>query len=239
VAEAGRCAQAAVRPGSSIREGPMRVLIVEDEVDLASALQRALQEEGFACDVAHDGRTGLHDLESWSYDLLVLDLMLPELDGRALLLQLRRTQRTPVLVLTARDTLADKIDLFDEGADDYLTKPFELDELLARARALIRRGAQEPRPRLEIDGIEIDLVAREVRREGVRVPLTPKEFALVEYLALHRGELISRTRIYEHLYDEEEDTLSNVVDVYVSSIRRKLGREFVRTRRGEGYIVDA
>ena len=217
----------------------MRVLIVEDEVDLAGALRLALREEGYACDVAHDGRVGLHDLESWDYDLVVLDLMLPGLDGAGVLRRLRERKRTPVLVLTARDALADKVALLDAGADDYLTKPFELEEFLARARALIRRGAQEPAPALVIDGLRIDLVAREVLRGTERLPLTPKEFALVEYLVLHRGELVTRTQLYDHLYDEREETLSNVVDVYVSGIRRKLGHDFVRTRRGEGYIVDA
>jgi two-component system, OmpR family, response regulator len=217
----------------------MRVLIVEDEADLAEALQRAFREEGYACDVARDGREGLFDLESWDYDLVVLDLMLPGIDGRTLLKRLRARKRTPVLVLTARGAISEKVGLLDEGADDFLAKPFELEELLARARALIRRGAQEPRPTIEIDGLRIDLVAREVARAGSTVALTPKEYALVEYLALHRGRVITRSTIYEHLYDEREDTLSNVVDVYISNIRRKLGHDFVRTRRGEGYIVDA
>ncbi|MCZ6599102.1 MAG: response regulator transcription factor [Planctomycetota bacterium] len=217
----------------------MRVLVIEDEVDLASALQRALREEGYACDVAHDGRTGVLNVVSWDYDLVVLDLMLPGLGGLTVLHRLRDQKPTPVLVLTARDALADKVALLDAGADDYLTKPFELAELLARVRSLIRRAAHEPGPKLEVNGLEVDLVAREVTRDGIPVPLTPKEYALVEYLVLHRGEVITRTRIYEHLYDEHEDTLSNVVDVYVSNVRKKLGREFVRTRRGEGYIVDA
>jgi len=217
----------------------MRVLIVEDEVDLASALRSALEEAGFACDVAHDGDAGLNHVETWDYDALVLDLMLPGVDGRTILRRLRETKRTPVLVLTARDVVAEKVELLDAGADDYLTKPFELSELLSRLRALIRRSANEPRPTLEVGRLEIDTVARTVRRDGTTVPLSPKEYALVEYLALHRGEVVSRTMIYDHLYDEHEDTASNVVDVYVSNIRRKLGRDFVHTRRGEGYIVDA
>jgi len=217
----------------------LRILVVEDEIDLASALERALREEGYACDVAHDGHVASFDVESWDYDLVVLDLMLPGVDGRTLLRRLRARKPTPVLVLTARDTVADKVALLDAGADDYLTKPFELKELLARVRSLIRRAAHEARPAIELDGLRVDLVAREVTREGVPITLTPKEYSLVEFLVLHRGEIVTRSRIYDHLWDEREDTLSNVVDVYVSNIRRKLGREFVRTRRGEGYIVDA
>jgi len=216
----------------------VRILIVEDEVDLAGALERALREEGYACDLALDGEEGRYRLSTVEYDLLVLDLMLPGIDGQSLLRWLRQRQATPVLVLTARDELERKVALLDEGADDYLTKPFALEELLARVRALIRRAAHEPAPAVEIDGLRIDLVAREVTRAGRRFALTPKEFALVEYMLLHRGELVTRTQLYEHLYDEREDTLSNVVDVYVSNIRRKLGRDFVRTRRGEGYILD-
>jgi two-component system, OmpR family, response regulator len=217
----------------------VRVLIVEDELDLATALERALRDEGYACDVALDGEEGLQRASEVAYDLLVLDLMLPRLDGRRLLVRLRQERDTPVLVLTARDELAQKVALLDAGADDYLTKPFALEELLARVRALIRRGAHEAAPSVEVDGLTIDLVAREVSRGGERLALTPKEFALVEFMILHRGELVTRTQLYEHLWDERGDTLSNVVDVYVSNVRRKLGRDFLRTRRGEGYIVDA
>jgi two-component system OmpR family response regulator len=216
----------------------MRLLIVEDEVDLADGLKRALEEQGYACDLARDGPEGLLSAESSDYDLVLLDLMLPGLDGRELLRRLRRHRRVPVLVLTARDAPSDKVELLNAGADDYLTKPFLLDELLARVGALIRRAAHDPRPKLELGPIQVDLVARIVTRDGERVELTPMEYALVEYLSLHRGEVVSRSRLYEHLYDEREDTLSNVVDVFVSNVRRKLGREFVTTRRGHGYLVD-
>jgi two-component system, OmpR family, response regulator len=227
-------------PGAPNEEAhPVRVLIVEDELDLATALERALRDEGYACDVALDGADGLQRASEVDYDLLVLDLMLPGLDGRRLLVRLRQARDTPVLVLTARDELAQKVALLDAGADDYLTKPFALEELLARVRALIRRGAHEAAPTVEVEGLTIDLVAREVSRGGERLALTPKEFALVEFLILHRGELVTRTQLYEHLWDERGDTLSNVVDVYVSNVRRKLGHDFLRTRRGEGYIVDA
>src|SRR5262245_42714057 len=186
-----------------------------------------------------DGETAAFDLESWDYDAVCLDLMLPGCDGRTLLSRLRRSKPTPVLVLTARDALEDKVALLDAGADDYLTKPFELAELIARLRALIRRAANRPEPSIVFGEVLIDTVARTVTRRGRPIALSPKEYAIVEYLARHRGELVTRTMIYGHVYDEREDTLSNVVDVYVSNIRRKLGRDFVTTRRGAGYIVDA
>ncbi len=217
----------------------MRVLVVEDEEDLAGALKRALAEEGYACDLALDGASGLVQAQSLDYDAIVLDLMLPRLDGRSLLARLREAHATPVLVLTARDAVPDRVALLDAGADDYLVKPFQLDELLARVRALIRRAAREPRPALVLGDVRIDTVSREVTRAGQPVPLSPKEYALVEYLALHRGELVTRNRLYEHLYDEHEESLSNVVEVYISNIRKRLGHGFVRTRRGEGYVVDA
>jgi len=216
----------------------MRVLVVEDEKDLAAALRRALVEEGYACDVALDGRSGLFHARESDYDAIVLDLMLPGLDGRALLRRLRAHKPTPVLVLTARDALGERVELLDSGADDYLVKPFELDELLARVRALIRRAAGSPRPTLELGDVRIDTVARLVTRAGEPVTLSAKEYALVEYLVLHRGELVTRAMLYEHLYDGDEDTLSNVIEVYVSNIRKRLGHGFVRTRRGEGYVVD-
>ncbi len=217
----------------------MRVLIVEDEVDLANVLRQALEEEGFVCDVALDGVDGLFNAESWDYDAIVLDLMLPELDGREVLTKLREQKTTPVLILTARDALGDKVDLLDRGADDYLTKPFALEELIARLRALVRRAVHHPRPVIELGEVEIDTVARVLRLSGELVTMSPKEFALVELLALHQGELMTRSQIYEHLYGEDDATLSNVVDVFVSRIRKKLGHGFVRTRRGEGYVIDA
>jgi two-component system OmpR family response regulator len=217
----------------------MRVLIVEDERDLADALRRALEEEGYAVDTAQDGAEGLHKARSWEYDAVVLDLMLPKLDGRAVLTRLREAKSTPVLVLTARDAIQDKVALLDLGADDYLTKPFALGELLARLRSLIRRGNSDPRPKLQVGEVVVDTVARVVRLGDQIVPFSAKEYALVEFLVVHRGELVTRTMIYEHLYDESDDSLSNVLDVYVSRIRKRLGNDFVRTRRGEGYIVDA
>jgi len=217
----------------------MRVLVVEDEVDLARSLRRALQEDGLAVDVAHDGESGLYQAESIDYDAILLDLMLPRLDGWEVLKRLRKKKSTPVLVLTARDAVVDKVKGLNTGADDYLTKPFELQELLARVRALVRRSAGKPSPILKLGDLEIDTAARIVKRAGREVDLTPKEYALVELLVLRRGELVTRTMIYEHIYDDADDSLSNVVDVYVSNVRRKLGKDFLETRRGEGYIVRA
>jgi two-component system OmpR family response regulator len=217
----------------------MRILIIEDEVDLARVVRRALEEDGFACDIASDGREGLHRVSSASYDAVVLDLMLPKLDGQTLLSQMRRRQTTPVLVLTARDDVRDKVALINAGADDYMTKPFELSELIARLRGLIRRSSKLAVPVVRVGDVCIDTVARTVSRDGVPIELSPKEYALVEYLAHHRGALVTRTMIYEHIYDDESDSLSNVLDVYVSRIRKRLGSDFIRTRRGEGYVLDA
>ncbi|MHC4605911.1 MAG: response regulator transcription factor [Planctomycetota bacterium] len=216
----------------------MRVLVVEDEVDLARAIKKALESRNFACDLAADGETGLYNAESWDYDLIILDLMLPGIDGWTVLERLRKKKKTPVLILTARDAVPDKVRGLDGGADDYLTKPFELKELLARIRALTRRAAGEATAVLKLGSIEIDTAARTVRRGGKPVSLKPKEYALLELFALNRGRLVTRTMIYDHIYDENEDTLSNVVDVYVSSLRKKLGKDIVKTRRGEGYQVD-
>jgi two-component system OmpR family response regulator len=215
----------------------VRILVVEDELDLARAVKQALEEEGFSCDVAGDGESGLFNATSWEYDTVVLDLMLPRLDGWSVLKKLREKKKTPVLILTARDAVVEKVKGLNTGADDYLTKPFSLDELIARVRALIRRSAAQPSPVLRLGNVEIDTAARAVRAAGKPVELTAKEYALVELLAMNRGRLVTRTTIYEKIYDEDDDTLSNVVDVYVSNIRRKLGKDLVETRRGQGYIV--
>jgi len=217
----------------------MRILIIEDEPGIAKALERSLRDEGWVCDSAPDGPSGLHLARAWDYDTVILDLMLPGIDGRTLLSRLRSEKPTPVLVLTARDSLTDKVSLLDAGADDYLTKPFEIEELLARLRALARRSAGHPSPVIQLGEIRIDTTRRSVRRGGEQVPLTPKEFALLELLVQRRGSVVSRTEIFEHIYDESEDTGSNVLEVYVANLRRKLGRDLIRTRRGEGYGIDA
>jgi len=216
----------------------MRVLVVEDEPRLLANLARALREEGYAVDTAAAGDDGLFKAESCDYDVIVLDVMLPALDGWAVLERLRKKKSTPVLMLTARDAPRDRVHGLDTGADDYLVKPFDLPELLARIRALIRRAAGKPRPHLELGNISIDTRARSVSRAGQPVTLTAREFAILEYLALHRGEVVSRTELYEHLFDESDDTLSNLLDVHVFSIRKKLGHELIATRRGQGYCIE-
>jgi two-component system OmpR family response regulator len=217
----------------------MRVLVIEDEPELLRALAQALREDGYAVDQAADGEDGLFKATSWEYDAVVLDLLLPVLDGWEVLARLRRQRKTPVLILTARDAVADRVRGLDAGADDYLVKPFELSEMLARLRALIRRAAGQAEPVIAVRDVVIDPRTRTVTRAGTPVALTAREYALVELLGLHRGRLVTRAQIYEHLFDENEDTLSNLVEVHVSNIRKKLGKDFITTRRGQGYVIDA
>ncbi len=216
----------------------MRLLIVEDEADLLTSLAKAMREEGYAVDTAADGEEGLYKAENWDYDAIVLDVMLPKLDGWGVLQKLRKTRKTPVLMLTARDQTRDRVRGLDTGADDYLVKPFDLSELIARLRAIIRRSAGQTRNVIELGSIAIDTAARTVTVEAKQVELTPREYALVEFLALHRGEVVTRTTLYEHLFDEDDSTLSNLLDVHVSNVRKKLGAEFITTRRGHGYSID-
>ena len=217
----------------------MRVLAVEDEPDLLGSLRKALREDGYAVDGAPDGEEGLYKAESYDYDAIVLDIMLPGIDGWELLRRLRKTKKTPVLMLTARDAVRDRVRGLDTGADDYLVKPFELAELLARLRALIRRSATQAQSRLEIGHVVIDTAARTVSHNGEPVTLTAREYSLVEFLALHRGKVVTRTMLYEHLFDENDSTLSNLLDVHVSNIRKKLGHDFITTRRGHGYCIES
>ena len=216
----------------------MRILVVEDDADLRCLLARALRAEGYAVDTAEDGEDGLVNAGSWEYDAVVLDLMLPKRDGLSVLAELRRRRPTPVLILTARDTVHDRVRGLDGGADDYLVKPFDLQELLARLRVIIRRAAGLSRAAIAIGDVSIDTSARVVCRGGEPVALTAREYSLVELLAMHRGKLVTRSMIYDHLYDENEDTLSNLIEVHVSNVRKKLGKDFIATRRGQGYIVD-
>lgn len=216
----------------------MRVLVIEDEPDLLSVLSQSLREEGYAVDSASNGRDGLFKATGGHYDAIVLDVMLPGIDGWGVLQQLRTEgHKTPVLMLTARDSAKDRVKGLDLGADDYLSKPFELMELLARLRALIRRAAGKAHPVIEFGDVKIDTTCRTVMKAGQEIALTPREYSLVELLAMHVGELVSRKTIYEHLFDEEDDSLSNLVDVHVSNVRRKLGKEIISTRRGQGYII--
>lgn len=215
----------------------MRLLVVEDEPDLLNGLVRALRRAGYAVDTAEDGEDGLYKAQSVAYDAIVLDVMLPRLDGWELLARLRRTHKTPVLMLTARDSTQDRVRGLDTGADDYLSKPFDVAELLARLRALIRRASGQAQARLALGEVELDTRARTVTRAGQPVALTAREYAILEYLAMHQGELVTRTALYEHLFDETDDTLSNLIEVHVFNLRRKLGHDLIATRRGQGYCI--
>lgn len=216
----------------------MRVLVIEDEADLRRALVQSLNESGYAVDHAADGEDGIQKATTWDYDAIVLDIMVPRKNGWEVLQTLRSVKRTPVLILSARDALLDRIRGLDGGADDYLVKPFSFVELHARLRALIRRALGQASSVLTIGDVSIDTASQKVTKGGDAVTLTPREYALVELLALHRGKLISRTLIYDHIFGEDDSSLSNLVDVHVSHIRKKLGTEFIATRRGRGYIID-
>ena len=222
----------------------MRILLVEDEIKMARAIRRGLEQEGYAVDAVGDGEEALFRATESDYDGIVLDLMLPGMDGFAVCRTLRSRDRwAPVLVLTARDAVADRIRGLDAGADDYLVKPFAFGELLARLRALVRRGPGARPAVLTVDDVSLDPAAHRVLRAGQAVELSAREFALLEYLMRNAGEVVSRTRILDHVWDYNYDGLSNVVDVYVGYLRRKLGTSssggepFIRTVRGVGYVV--
>jgi len=220
----------------------MRVLLVEDHKPLVRALRRGLEEENFAVDTAGDGEEADVKARNTHYDVIILDLMLPKIDGLTLLQRWRRDGiQTHVLVLTARGSIDDKVHGLDSGADDYLTKPFELEELLARLRALIRREHHVKDPVLRIHDLEIDTAARTVKRGGQIIQLTPREYSLLEFLAFHRGKVATRSMIWEHLYDEQDESTSNVVDVYIRYLRNKIDKGYdpplILTRWGEGYMM--
>lgn len=215
----------------------MRILIIEDDPHLLRSLAATMREENYAVDTAEDGEDGLFKAQNESYDAILLDVMLPILNGWQVLEKLRPNSKTPVLMLTARDTVPDRVKGLDKGADDYLTKPFDVDELLARLRALIRRASGQTHSVIEIGELSLDTAARTVFMGRQEIPLTAREYALLEYLALHRGQVVSRTVLYEHLFDEEESTLSNLLDVHVSNLRKKLGADIITTRRGHGYCI--
>jgi heavy metal response regulator len=221
----------------------MRLLLVEDDPKLAALIARGLREEGFAVDVARDGEDGLFRAVEQDYDAVVLDVMLPGLDGFTVLETVRaKGRRTPVLMLTARGAVQDRVRGLNSGADDYLKKPFAFEELLARLHALLRRAAPEPDARLCVADLVLDPQKREVTRAGAIVELTAKEFAILEYLLRHRGRVISRTQLSEHVWDENFDAMSNVVDVTVYRLREKIDRRgpaLVHTVRGAGYVLRA
>jgi DNA-binding response OmpR family regulator len=219
----------------------MRILVVEDEHKLASVLKRGLEEHGYAVDLAYDGDDGLAMTTAAPYDLIVLDVMLPGLDGLSLCNQLRaQKMHMPVLMLTARDAVDDRVAGLDSGADDYLTKPFAFRELLARIRALLRRDGLSARdPMLKVADLQIDTVSHEVRRSGKLIDLTSKEYAILEYFARNPNRVLTRTQIAEHVWDFDFVSMSNVIDVYIGYLRRKLGDDsepkLLRTIRGTGY----
>jgi two-component system OmpR family response regulator len=212
--------------------------VVEDEDDLRRGLEQALREEGYAVDSAADGEEGLYKALEWDYDAIILDVMLPKHDGWEILERVRQRKKTPVLMLTARDAVRDRVRGLNSGADDYLVKPFNLSELLARLKALIRRSAGAPSPVLKLGRVTIDSAARVVSLNHAPVALTAREYALIELLAMQRGKVLTRTELYNHLFSEEDDSLSNLLDVHVCNVRRKLGKDFIQTRRGHGYVID-
>jgi len=221
----------------------VRVLLIEDEIRLAENVAGSLRESaGYAVDVSHDGEQGLFLAESNPYDLVLLDLMLPLMSGVEVLKAIRAAgQHSPVLVLTARDEKDSIIDLLNAGADDYLTKPFDLGELLARCKALIRRGKGRSSPLMKIGDLEINTANHLVGRAGDNVPLTAMEYRVLEYLAHRANAVVSKTELLEHLYDYNWEKFSNVIEVYVSGLRRKLNdgssRQLIQTLRGQGYIL--
>lgn len=215
----------------------MRILVVEDDPDLLQCLAVSFREEGYAVDTSNNGANGLYLALSAEYDVIILDVLLPGIDGWEFVARLREKKQTPVVMLTARASVQDKVRGLDGGADDYLTKPFDLAELFARVRVLIRRKAGQAQALIVIDDVTIDTPSRSIHLRKEPVALTAREYSLVEYLALHRGRVVSRTELYEHLFDESEDSLSNLLDVHVSNIRRKLGHELIQTRRGHGYLI--
>ena len=220
----------------------MRILIVEDEEKVSRFIVRGLAAEGFAVDAASDGPSGLELATTYRYDLIVLDLMLPGMSGTEVLRQIRRADhRVPILMLTARDAVADKVEHLEAGADDYLTKPFAFAELMARVKALLRRGSVERPNVLRVADLEVDRLSQQVRRAGQRIELTAKEYALLEYLAANAGRVLSRTMIIDHVWDQSFDGATNIVDVYVRHLRSKVDeghtRKLIRTVRRVGYKI--
>jgi DNA-binding response OmpR family regulator len=219
----------------------VRILVVEDEKKVASFIKRGLQQEGYAVDTVHDGVEAVRHAEAFDYDLIILDLMLPQMPGLDALRSIRsKRPRLPVLVLTAKGATEDRVTGLDAGADDYLIKPFAFAELSARIRALLRRGSEE-RTRLRVADLEMDVTARRVRRAGLIIDLKLKEFALLEFLLRHAHRPVTRTMIVEHVWDIHFDSVSNVVDVHINSLRNRIDKGFspalIHTIRGVGYIL--
>lgn len=217
----------------------MKVLLVEDNAPLRGTLKEALSEDGYIVDAAADGEEGYYRASNYDYDVIVLDVMLPIMSGWEILEKLRSKEvDVPVLMLTARDSAQDRVRGLDAGADDYLVKPFTLMELCARIRALLRRRGGRRSPVVDIGEVVIDTTKKEVLKGGQVVELTALEYRMVDTLVSLRGQVVSRTYLFEHLFTEEKEVISNILEVYVCNIRKKLGAEFVKTKRGHGYYVD-
>lgn len=217
----------------------MRLLIAEDEPELLRALSQAMREQGYAVDEALDGTEAIYKATEWDYDAVVLDVMLPGMNGMEVLRRLRLIKKTPVLMLTARTHVNDRVQGLDLGADDYIPKPVDIDELAARIRAVTRRSLGDASGIIAIGAVVIDVTSRRVTRGGEPVALTGGEYPLLEYLARRKGKIITRTELYDHLYDENDTPLSNIIDVQVSNLRKKLGAELIRTYRGQGYCIES
>lgn len=220
----------------------MRVLIIEDEKKVAGFIKKGLEEEQYVVDVAYDGEEGYYLAEQNQYDLVILDIMIPKKDGLAVLAQLRDNKiDTPILLLTAKDSVDDKVTGLNKGADDYLTKPFAFSELLARIRVLLRRGKMETKTTLQVGDLVLDLVSHKVRRNEEEIELTGKEYSLLEYFMRNPGKVLTRTMIAEHVWDYNFDTFTNVIDVYVNHLRKKIDKNFpnklLHTLRGVGYVL--
>ncbi|HSZ59344.1 MAG TPA: response regulator transcription factor [Tepidisphaeraceae bacterium] len=222
----------------------MRILVVEDHASLARSIANGLREEGFAVDLTADGDEAMQWSKLNPYDCVVLDVMLPGKDGWTVLQHIRRQgSNVPVLMLTARDAVDDRVKGLNLGADDYLVKPFAWEEMLARVRALVRRGHDKKTPTIQVGDLEIDTASKSVKRSGRPIALSGREYALLEYLAHREGRVVSRGEIWDHIYDQADETTSNVVDVYIGYLRNKIDRDFptklIHTRRGLGYILSA
>ncbi len=220
----------------------MRILVVEDEKKVAGFIKKGLEEETYAVDVAVDGEEGFAMAEANQYDLIVLDLMLPKIDGFEVLTRCREKKiNTPILLLTAKDSVEDKVTGLNKGADDYLTKPFAFSELLARIRSLLRRGQGETKTVLSLADLSLDMVSHKVNRNGQEVELTGKEYSLLEYFIRNQGKVLTRTMIAEHVWDYNFDTFTNVIDVYINHLRKKIDKDhpkkLLHTLRGVGYVL--
>ncbi len=220
----------------------MRILIVEDEKKVAGFIKKGLEEETYAVDVAYDGEEGFHLADMNEYDMIILDLMLPKMDGLEVLTRLRDNKvSTPILLLTAKDEVEDKVTGLNKGADDYLTKPFAFSELLARIRSLLRRGQAETQTELKVGDLSMDMVSHKVNRNGEEIELTGKEYSLLEYFMRNEGKVLTRTMIAEHVWDYNFDTFTNVIDVYINHLRKKIDKKYptrlLHTLRGVGYVM--